>query len=134
MSEQLTSGIFPQARLDEMTKAAKEFDPRNPPKTEFEIRSPHFDASESAFVARQLEYMRPGIFEAKYPALKGKTLVPVNSSMDSGAEQFTITIVDQVGEVKVVKDFSKDLSRVELTTTQKSMGVFSMGISYGYTI
>lgn len=136
MSEQLTSGIFPQARLDEMTKAAKDFDPKNPPQTELgaQLRSPIFDASESAFVARQLEYMRPGIFEAKYPALKGKSLVPLNSSMDAGAEQFTITIVDQVGEVKVLKDFAKDLSRVEVKTTQKSMGVFSMGISYAYTI
>lgn len=134
MSEQLTSGIFPQARLDEMTQAARDFDKNNLPKTEFELRGPHFDAAESAFVARQLEFMRPGIFEAKYPTLKGKSLVPINSTMDPGAEQWTITIVDQVGEVKHLKDFTKDLSRVEVSTTQKSMGVASFGISYAYTI
>jgi hypothetical protein len=134
MSESTVNGMFPQARLDEMKKAAAEFDMNNPPKPEWDLRTPQFDSVAAAFVARQLEYMRPGIFEAKYPSLKGKSLVPINSSMDVGAEQFTITIVDKVGEVKVLKDFAKDLSRVEVSTSQKSMGVFSMGIAYAYNV
>lgn len=128
------NGFFPQARLDEMKKAAREFDPSNPGEVKWDLRSPKFDASESAFLARQLEYMRPGIFETKYPALKGKSLVPINTTMDAGAEQYTITIVEDAGEVKLLKDFAKDLGRVEVKTSQKSMGVFSMGIAYAYTI
>lgn len=135
MSTDITTGVFPQAYLDEMTKAAKDFDHRNPPKVDSAWNfGPNMDAATSAFVIRQLEYLRPGLFETKYPALKGKSLVPINTSMDPGAEQYTITIVTEYGEVKVLKDFAKDLSRVELSTTQKSMGVFSMGISYAYTI
>lgn len=129
-------GIFPEARLDEMSKAAKDFDQRNPPKdVKWDLTGGgKLDASESAFVARQLEYMRPGVFETKYPALKGKSLVPVNTSMDPGAEFFVITKVSEVGHVKHVKDWSKDVARVEVDTSQASMGVFSMGIAYGYTI
>ncbi len=130
------NGIFPEARLDEMRKAAKDFDPRNPGHVEWDLRGTNgkLDASESAFVARQLEYMRPGIFETKFPKLKGKSLVPINSSMDPGAETFVITKVTEVGQVKLMKDWAKDLSRVEVDTSQASMGVFSMGISYGYTV
>lgn len=132
MSTEITTGIFPQVHLDGMTKAAREFDFRAFPRNDAEdLRT---DASTTAFVARQLEYLRPGLFEVQYPGLKGKQWVPVNSSMPIGAEQYTITIVDQVGEVKHVKDFSKDLSRVELKTSQASMTVFAMGISYAWNI
>jgi hypothetical protein len=135
MSDQpTTNGMFPQARLDEMSKAAQDFDPRNLPKSDWDLTGPNFDSSTSAFVARQLEFLRPGIFEVQYPGLKGKSLVPINSSMDPGAEQWTIQVVDRAGQVKLLKDFAKDLGRVDITTTQKSMGVFSMGISYAYTI
>ena len=131
MSE-ITTGVFPQARLDEMTKAAREFDVRAYPRCDaMDLRA---DASTTAYVARQLEYLRPGLFEVQYPNLKGKRWVPVNSSMPVGAEQYTITIMDRVGQVKHVKDFSKDLSRVELKTSQASMNVFSMGISYAWNI
>lgn len=132
MSETVNTGIFPQARLDEMTKAAREFDFRAFPRSDSDdLRA---DTATTAFVARQLEYLRPGMFEVKYPNLKGKQWVPVNSSMPVGAEQFTITITDRVGEVKQIKDYSKDLGRVEVSTSQKSMGVFTMGIAYAYTI
>lgn len=135
MSDQLTtSGMFPQARLDEMVKAAKEFDSNNLPKTDWDLTGPNLDSPTSAFVARQLEFLRPGVFEVQYPGLKGKSLVPINSTMDPGAEQFTIQVVDRAGQVKILKDFAKDLGRVDITTSQKSMGVFSMGISYAYTI
>lgn len=134
MSDQTVNGIFPQVRLDEMKKAAREFNQDNLPKVDWELRTPQFDSVAAAFVARQLEYMRPGIFETQYPSLKGKQLVPVNSSMDVGAEQFTIQIWDKVGQVKLLKDFAKDLGRVEVSTSQKSMSVFSMGIAYAYTV
>jgi hypothetical protein len=133
MSELIT-GNFPQARLDEMTKAAQEFDIRAYPKTDEAAYDLRKDTATTAYVARQLEYLRPGLFEVQYPNLKGKRWVPVNSSMPLGAEQFTITIMDKVGQVKHVKDFSKDLSRVEMSTSQKSMNVFSMGISYAWNI
>jgi hypothetical protein len=132
MSTEFTPGTFPQARIDEMTKAAREFDHRAFSRNDAEnLRT---DASTTAFVARQLEYLRPGLFEVQYPSLKGKQWVPVNSTMPIGAETYVITIVDRVGEVKHIKDFSKDLSRVELKTSQASMNLFAMGISYAWNI
>lgn len=130
----ITPGIFPQARLDEMSKAAREFDLRAFPKVDVNETDLRKDATSTAFVARQLEYMRPGLFEVQYPNLKGKRWVPVNSSMPLGAETYTITIMDRVGEVKHLKDYSKDVSRVEMSTSQASMNVFSMGISYAWNI
>lgn len=128
-------GIFPEARLDEMTKSARDFrdkELRNHTYTDaLDLRT---DTSTTAYVARQLEYLRPGLFEVQYQGLKGKRWVPVNSTMPIGAEQYTITIMDRVGQVKHVKDFSKDLSRVELKTSQASMSVYSMGISYAWNI
>lgn len=127
---------FPQARLDEMRSAAREFRNDALPATEwrFDQQSGHFDSAESAFTARQLEYMRPGLFEVKYPALTAESAMPWNTSIDPGAEQYTITIIDQVGVVRVSKDLAGAIPRVEVKTSQKSLGFFSLTLSYAYTV
>src|SRR4029077_19656646 len=76
----------------------------------------HRDAAESFFVARQLEFMRPGIYAVQYPALKAQRLIPFNTGIDTGAAQYTATIVDQVGKVQVSADESDDVPMVDLST------------------
>lgn len=127
------STIFPESIIAKMTEAARA------PRTDgaspsWDFRGGNFDAAESAFVARQLEHMRPGLFEIQYPSLKGLGLVPANTSVPSGAEQHTITIIDQYGKVNVMKTMGGPIGRVELSTTQKSIGFFSMALAYGYTV
>lgn len=135
MSDTLNPAAFPQARLDAMLTAAKNFDrsrlPGNLP-WRFDTNS-QMDAAESAFIAEQLVYMRPGVFEVQYPDLKGMTLCPVNTSADRGAEEFAITIIDQVGEVKVQRGQSGDTPMVEVSTRRAMIPFFTLRLGYQYT-
>lgn len=128
---------IPQVHLDGMRQAAVECDGgRNISGTtawRFDGHS-HFDAAESFFVARQLEFMRPGIYAVQYPALKAQGLIPFNMGVDTGAAQYTATLVDQVGEVKVSSDMASETPMVELLTKQASMAIFHMRLGYQYSL
>ena len=55
--------VFPQVRMDQMIDAADSFDKKSlPTDTAWlkECSGGNFDAAESAYIARQLEFMRPG--------------------------------------------------------------------------
>jgi hypothetical protein len=121
-----TTLTFPKARLDAMSTDAKAFNP---------YKFDTMDAAESAFIARQLEQIRPGLIEVAYPALKGEQLVPMNFGFDPGAESYTIRIMNKVGEVKVVRDLTTaEIPNVEMSVTEKSVQFFSLATGYMYSL
>jgi hypothetical protein len=129
-----TESTFPQARLDAMREAARAFNPQAlPTDLQFNLTNNRVDAAESAFVARQLEHMRPGLFEVKYPALKGLNWVPANYSVDPGAESYTIQIMDKTGDVQITRDFGTHAPMVNVSITERSVGFFSLTNGYTYS-
>jgi hypothetical protein len=135
-TEKIPTPTFPQARLDAMKADADGFDKRNPPTDvswRFDGHS-NLDAAESAFIARQLEHMRLGVIEVKYPGFKGAQLVPTNTEADTGDEQFTVKVMDQAGEVKVTRDMDGIIPSVEMKVTSVTVNFFALMLSYRYTI
>lgn len=126
---------FPKAHLDKMTEAARAFDAAKPGQHHWRFDGvSNFDASESFFVARQLEFMRPGIYMIEYPELEAKNLMPFNMSVDTGAETYTVQIVDRVGKPRIRTAQSNDTPMVELSVNEGSMKFFSMDLGYAYTL
>lgn len=66
--------------------------------------------------ARQLEQIREGAYDVKYPELKGRGFVPVNNSINEGAQSYTVHTMDIMGTADFVEDFGSDapLSDVKL--------------------
>ena len=127
---------FPRERFDAMLQAARSFDRANPP-TDVQWRFDHggnMDAAESAFFARQLEFIRPGVLEVKYPDLKGAMLVPVDTSIDPGATNYTYQIDDQVGEALASSDLTTRAPRVDVKGTESSTRICNVIDAYGYSI
>ena len=50
------------------------------------------------FLQRQLEYIRPQVFETVYADIKYPTILPVTSEAGPGAQTFTYRIMDSTGE------------------------------------
>lgn len=129
---------FPKAHLDAATESAQNFDPQKcTPHASWRFdQAPgtHFDASDSAFLARQLEHIRRGVYEVEYPDLKGARLVPMNTSVPSGKNQYTIRVMDKVGEAKVISDEAMDIPDVEVKVHEMTMKLFTLGIAYRYTL
>lgn len=86
------------------------------------------------FLERQLEYIRPQVFETVYADIKYPTILPVTAEAGNGAQTFTYRIMDSTGEFKLIADAADDLPRADISQTEKSIVFRSFGGSFGYTV
>lgn len=98
------------------------------------IISQNLDANESAFFARELEYVKTKTYDKKYPALKATKLIPVSGDAGPGAETITYQQFDQVGIMKIIANYGDDLPRSDVFGTEYTSVVKSLGGSFGYNI
>lgn len=130
------TGIFPQEFLDGMRQEVINFDhTKVTPRWGFRFAgNENMDAAESAFLVRNLEYIRPGVYKVEFPSLKGASLCSANTEPDTGSEFITITIVNEVGQVLVSRDMSQATPMVEVLATQQSTPIFSLRLGYKYSV
>jgi len=93
-----------------------------------------FDAEAGLFLSRQLEYIRPQIFETKYADIKYPTILPVTSEAGPGAQTYTYRVMDATGEFKIISDAADDLPRSDVTQVEKTINIRSIAGSFGYTV
>ena len=86
------------------------------------------------FLERQLEYIRPQVFEVTYADIKYPTILPVTSEAGNAAQTFTFRIMDSTGEFKLIADAADDLPRADISQVEKSINIRSFGGSFGYTV
>jgi hypothetical protein len=86
------------------------------------------------FLERQLEFIRPQVFEVTYADIKYPTILPVTAEAGPGAQTFTYRIMDSTGEFKLIADAADDLPRADISQTEKSINIRSFGGSFGYTV
>ena len=86
------------------------------------------------FLERQLEYIRPQVFEVQYADIKYPTILPVTSEAGPGAQTFTYRVMDATGEFKLIADAADDLPRADISQVEKSINIRSFGGSFGYTV
>jgi hypothetical protein len=157
MSQNLSPGQFPQTRLDQMAADAVAFDPREfradsvtpralallqaiDPILAFKLQTGtmrpgfHKDAAESLFFARQLEYIRPGLFEVLYPEFEAKKFIPLETTISPGAELYTYRAVDKVGRAQLIKQYSDDAPRVDVSGKEATQQIRGAAAMYGYTM
>lgn len=86
------------------------------------------------FLERQLEYIRPQVFEVTYSDIKYPSILPVTSEAGPGAQTFTYRIMDATGEFRLIADAADDLPRADISQVEKSINIRSFGGSFGYTV
>jgi hypothetical protein len=86
------------------------------------------------FLERQLEHIRPQVFEVQYADIKYPTILPVTSEAGNAAQTFTYRIMDSTGEFKLLADAGDDLPRADISQVEKSINIRSFGGSFGYTV
>lgn len=86
------------------------------------------------FLDRQLEHIRPQIFEVEYADIKYPTILPVTSEAGPGAQTFTYRVMDATGDFKLISDAADDLPRADVSQVEKSINIRSFGGSFGYTV
>lgn len=130
MQTQTAEAAFPQKYIDKMIAHAESFDPR-PFRRDTATRG---DAAESAFTAMQLTFIRPGVLEVEYPELKGTRLVPMNTNVDTGAQEYAYDVYDYVGQAAITSDMSTRPPRVDVKKSRSVANIYSVWDAYGYSV
>lgn len=93
-----------------------------------------FDANESVFFARQLEYVKAQTYDIKRVALSALTIMPVSTAIPEGATTHTYRQFDSVGMAKVIANYANDLPRADVTGKEFTSPIRSIGNAYGYNV
>lgn len=137
VNTEILNSAFPQARHDEMVAFAREFDRRNPEKWRADAAwdwTNHFDSGADAiYIARQLEMIRKGLYEIRYPELKAERLIPHDSAFSPGMQDYTARSIDIAGEPAVSKDQPDEVPTIEAHVTSATMSMFNLVLSYAYS-
>jgi hypothetical protein len=100
-----------------------------------ELNNPtRLDRAESAFFARETEYVKARTYDAKPKGLKAFSLIPVSTEAGPGVSEITFRRFTGTGFAKIIADYAKDFPRVDVYGVEESVKVKSLGDSYGYNI
>lgn len=91
------------------------------------------DSNEGIFFERQLEEIEKRAFEFKETELKYRDLIPVNSSINPGAQSYTYRMYGKIGMAKIVASNAKDLPRCDIYAEESTTKIKQLGTSFGYT-
>lgn len=92
------------------------------------------DADESIFFARELEHIKAKEFDVDYPELKARTLIPISTEVNPGAETITYRQYDMVGAAKIIKDYADDLPSFDALGKEFTAKIVPIGGSYSYSL
>jgi hypothetical protein len=92
------------------------------------------DANDSIFFESELDVIKATSYDIEYPQLLARTLFPVDTSVDTGAKTITYQTYDQVGMAKLIHAYAQDLPNVEISGKQTTVTIYSLGVSFGYSI
>jgi hypothetical protein len=95
---------------------------------------PHFDANESLFLQRQLDYIKTQTYDIKYAELKARKLIPVSNEADPGAEKIFYRQYDQSGLAKIIANYGDDLPRADVSGKEFFAQVKTLGDSFAYNV
>lgn len=97
-----------------------------------QLLASRLDAGETPFVTRELLAIKARLFEIKYPDLVARTLIPIASDTNVGADSVAYHELDMTGAAKIIGPNAKDLPRVDVKVQETITPVKSLGAAYGF--
>lgn len=92
------------------------------------------DAGETAYITRQLLYIKARTFDIKYPEFMARTFIPVSHEVPTGADDWSYCSWDMIGMAKIITNYATDFPRVDALKTETKMPVKPLGAAYDYSI
>lgn len=92
------------------------------------------DDSNTVFFQRQLEAIEATTYDILYPDLEARECFPTFNFGGAGAQTLTFRSYDRVGSAQVINARATDLPKADISGTEQSIGVKSIGVSYDYDI
>lgn len=92
------------------------------------------DTKYTAALDLALEHVRAQTYDIEYPELKARKLIPVDTSVDPGAETVSYQQWDSYGMAEIIANYADDLSMVDTLAEKFTSNVQSLGKGYQYSI
>lgn len=92
-----------------------------------------YDAQSTlSFVIRQNSIIEPQVYQARYPSIQYRDLVPVDTSGSEFASSVTYFSADRFGEAGWINGNADDIPRAGTTRAKHETPVYTAGIGYGW--
>jgi hypothetical protein len=98
------------------------------------LRADAVDPTLTAFFARELESIRAKSYDTKLQPLKARQFLPIDNSVDPGAQIVTYRAFTPTGTAKLIGDYADDLPRADVYGKEFTSVVRSIGASYGFSV
>jgi hypothetical protein len=92
------------------------------------------DANATAFLARDLLFVRQQTEQTIYDRLRAAEFVPIDTSVPRGARTVATRLMDRTGAAKVTHDLAGDSPRADVSVTEDEAKFVNIRASYGYSI
>jgi hypothetical protein len=97
------------------------------------LRQLKLDTKYTAFLSRQLEYIKRKTYDVVYPEFKARRLVPVTNETDPGAETITYRQWDAFGSAMVISNYADDLPNIDVLVEEFTNKVIGLGAEYTWS-
>ena len=94
----------------------------------------NLDAVSSVFFTRELESIKSKTYDIVKAPLNAFELIPVDSTVGTGAESIVYQQYDKVGMAKIISNYADDLPRADVKGKEFVAKIKSIGDSYGYSL
>src|SRR5574338_70360 len=92
------------------------------------------DANETVLATRQLTQIMARPFMARYPEIKWRQILPINTEFSNGARAHTYMLFDEQAQAHIISDMGGEFPNAEVNATETVGKFFSIGSSYGYSV
>ncbi|MCK4959236.1 MAG: DUF2184 domain-containing protein [Planctomycetes bacterium] len=92
-----------------------------------------FDTNDTAFFARQLEFIEQTLYQFDLKVLKHRAYIPVDNTPDPGSDTVTYRIFEKIGLAAVINNFADDLPRADIVGSEHRAPVRSIATSFGFS-
>jgi hypothetical protein len=93
-----------------------------------------FDANETAFLEKQLEFVESQTYDVLYSRLKAAGFVPVSNEVPEWAETWTYRQWDWRGIAALIANYSDDLPMVDVLVKEFPQPVMEIGDAFQFSI
>lgn len=97
-------------------------------------RIKNLDASENVFFSRQLELVKARTYDRKYPNLRAREFIPMDTEIDNAVETIRLRSYTNFGVARLLASYSEDLPRADVKSDDQTFSVKGLGVSYGYNV
>jgi len=92
------------------------------------------DAAENLFFERELEARRAQSFDVKFPNNRAREFIPLDTSVDPGAETVAYEQYTMVGMARLLTSYSENIPRVDAKGVEFRSAIKSIADAYGYSL